>query len=498
MTIAPPPFETPGTPAVPVVPTPAFAHVTQERKLNFGSALALTGAGVEDSVLLAAAKLLESVADVKTDIVEGTTGDRAAIRFVVVEGGPADSTNEAYQIEISELEAVVTAHSGRGVARAAATLAQLLTVTDGSAMLPQGVIRDEPRFSWRGLSLDVARSFYPVPEVKAVIDLCYLYKLNVLHLHLTDDQGWRLEIPSRPELTEISGATSSDGGRAGFYTVEDFANLQEYAHARGITVVPEIDLPGHTNAATHAIGELNPSGEPTAAYGGMKVGFSMLHPGLEATEPFVRDVITSVASQTQGDYVHFGGDEPLDMDPQDYRDLVTQIYEVVAETGKNPVGWQEAAAAPLPAQMIYQFWDPRLSRDDVETAVAAGAKVILSPGDRTYLDMKYDASTSIGQDWAALIELGDSYEWDPASHVKGVKEADVVGVEAAVWTETIHSFEDLTYMLLPRLAAVAEVGWSPQTLRDWDSFAQRIATQSPVWERFGVRWHASPAVNWGN
>lgn len=498
MTIAPPPSQTPDIPLAPVIPAPVFARLEEGARLNLGSALALIGVGCDRPVLEAAAKLFRSVLGLHADIVAEASGDRPAVRLVVDEGD-LSAGSEAYWIEISDLEAVVTAQSARGVARAVATLAQLMRVSDdGNVLLPQGSIRDEPRFSWRGLSLDVARSFYPVSEVEAVIDLCYLYKLNVLHLHLTDDQGWRLEIPARPELTDISGATSSDGGRAGFYTVEEFAHLQDYASARGITVVPEIDLPGHTNAATHAIGALNPTGEPTAAYGGMRVGFSMLHPDLVETGPFISDVITSVASQTQGDYLHFGGDEPLDMDPADYSDLVTGIYDVVAKTGKNPIGWQEAASAPLPSQMTYQFWDPRLSGADMTAAVEAGAKVVLSPGDRTYLDMKYDSTTHVGQDWAALIELEDSYGWDPASLLEGVKEEDVVGVEAAIWTETIHNFDDLTYMLLPRLAAVAEVGWSPQTLRDWDSFAQRIADQNRVWDRLGLRWHASPAVNWGN
>ena len=174
-------------------------------------------------------------------------------------------------------------------------------------------------------------------EVKTVLDLLYRYKLNVLHLHLTDDQGWRLEIPSRPELTEISGATAVDGGRPGFYTVEDFREIQEYAEARSITVVPEIDLPGHTNAATHAVADLNPDGQPTAAYGGMRVGFSMLHPELDATEPFLRDVIGSVAEQTRGEFLHFGGDEPLDMDPRNYQQLVALIQTIVEENGKTPI-----------------------------------------------------------------------------------------------------------------------------------------------------------------
>ncbi len=491
-----------------LVPAPLFSEFDTGKAIRFGPGglrLALAQPRDADAALGAGAGFLASATGLDVEVVNEGDG-RANVMYVLDPKAPRvldpnaqlPTGAEAYELVVGAEGARITARSPAGFARATATLAQVMEVDGaGEARAPMGVVRDAPRFPWRGLSLDVARSFFPVAEVKTVLDLLYSYKLNVLHLHLTDDQGWRLEIPSRPELTEISGATAVDGGRPGFYTVEDFREIQDYAEAHSITVVPEIDLPGHTNAATHAVAELNPDGLPTAAYSGMRVGFSMLHPELDATEPFLRDVIGSVAGQTRDGFVHFGGDEPLDMDPGNYQQLVTLIQTIVEENGKRPVAWQEAAAAPPSPSTIYQFWDTRPDATPVNGAVAAGAKVILSPGSRTYMDMKYDEGEALGQDWAGLVALGDSYAWEPATFLEGVGEDDVVGVEAAVWTETLHNLEDLTYMLLPRIVAVAELGWSPKHALNWESFTDRLAWQGEVWDAAGLSWHRSPEVSWG-
>lgn len=512
----------PLNPAPFLVPVPLFSDLDSGRPILLGSGcLKIVSANpVAAPTLAAAAAFLSSTLGLgvevepgETPVVEVEPGSRrnvvpeqapepkhcsgVGVRYVLDPEAELPEGPEAYELAVGEAGAVITARSTAGLARGTATLAQVVHLDDaGDVYAPAGVVRDAPRFAWRGLSLDVARSFFPVEEVETIIDLLYRYKLNILHLHLTDDQGWRLEIPARPRLTDVSGATAGEGGRTGFYTVQDFQNIQDYAAARGITVVPEIDLPGHANAATHAIGALNPDGKPTAPYGGMRVGFSMLHPGLEETEPFLRDVIGSVAAQTQGDYVHFGGDEPLDMDPENYRELVTLIQEIVAENGKTAVAWQEAAAAPLPPSTIYQFWDMRPEATSVSDAVGGGAKVIMSPGNHAYLDMKYGEGEALGQDWAGLLELENSYKWDPARQLEGVGEGEVLGVEAAVWTETIHNLDDLTYMLLPRIVAVAELGWSPKEALNWGSFVTRVAPHGSVWDALGLSWHRSPGVAW--
>ena len=470
---------------------------------------------LDDKVVIVADPAATEVAEVAAKVLSQTTGltlpvastseggDNAReIRLVLppqgaVDESALDMSDEAYRLEVTSDLVTLSATTPRGLNWALATLRQLVTPgEDGGWVIPAVLVEDVPRFPWRGLSMDVVRSFYTVDEVKTVVDLLATYKMNTLHLHLTDDQGWRLEIPGREALTEISGVTAGAGGDAGFYTVEEFADIQAYAAARGVTVVPEFDLPGHTNAATHVYGELTPSGEPTPAYDGAKVGFSKLYPDLPATEPFLRDVINSMAEQTVGPYIHIGGDEALEMDLGNYNELVTMAEKIARETGKRPVAWQEAAGAGLPGNMIYQFWDPRLTREDMAKAVSEGGQLLLSPANHVYFDMQYDADTPHGQDWSGYVELRDSYEWDPVTQVEGIPEEDVVGVEATVWTEYIHGFDAMTYMLLPRLAAAAEVGWSARRALEWESVAGRIAPESALWNAMGVNWHRSPGVDW--
>jgi hexosaminidase len=391
----------------------------------------------------------------------------------------------------------VIARDTAGLTHAVVTLRQTMR-QDGSGRwyVPGMDVLDAPRFAWRGLSLDVARHFLPVEAVKVVIGLMAHYKLNVLHLHLTDDQGWRLHVPSRPHLARASSSTSVGGDPGGYYTPSDYADLVQYAAARGITVVPEIDVPGHVNAATHAYGELKPDGQPTDVYTGIEVGFSRLHADLPATEPFLEAVFADVAAMTPGDYVHIGGDEVLTMEHDEYARLVGAASRAVRAAGKKVVGWQEIATTPLEPGTVVQYWDPREDPQPFVDAARAGAFLLMSPGSKAYLDMKYDATTELGLEWAGHIELRDAYEWEPTTLLPGVPAESVIGVEAAVWTETIRNLEDLTAMLLPRLAAVAEVAWTPPEDRGWDGFAKRVAQHGAFWERLGLRWHRSPQVQW--
>ncbi|MFT0762426.1 family 20 glycosylhydrolase [Actinomyces sp. F1_1611] len=397
---------------------------------------------------------------------------------------------EAYRIRVEAERVQLSAPTDLGIIRALATLVQL--VEDGH--LPGAEIDDAPRFTWRGLTLDVARSFFPPNEVKQVIDLLARYKFNRLHLHLSDDQGWRLEVPSHPELTEISGPTAIAGGRGGFYTQAEFADLVGYAEARGIDVIPELDVPGHTNAATHACPELNPDGQPTDAYDGMQVGFSRLHAALPATREFLQSVFADAAEQTESAYLHLGGDEALALESDEYVQLVGEAVHAVLATGKEIVGWQEIAQAALPPGSVVQFWDGRSGTEAVVQAAERGALVVMSPAEHTYLDLKYDQSTELGQDWAGYVELSDSYQWEPTRVIEGLDPRAVVGVEAAIWTETIHSLEDLMVMLLPRLAAVAEVAWTEEL--NWESFTRRVAAQTSWWEGRQWPYHRSAGVSW--
>ncbi|UFU03757.1 beta-N-acetylhexosaminidase [Ruania suaedae] len=384
-----------------------------------------------------------------------------------------------------------------GLHRGLGTLAQLRDLDLPQApvgTVPAVRIADEPRFGHRGLMIDIARHFFGVASLERVIDLMALYGLNVLHLHLTDDQGWRIESPSRPELTEISGRTEAGGGEGGFLTTADFTGLVGYAADRGIEVIPEIDMPGHCNAALHAIPALNESGEAAPENTGTDVGFSMLRLDNPATAPFLDDVFTDLAALTPGQYLHVGGDEVWKMGEEEYSGFIELLTRVVAETGKSPMLWGEAAVAGLPGDALIQLWDSNKDPGPIVAAAEQGAKVVLSPGKRVYLDMQYHEGYPLGQHWAGYVETRDSYEWDPLEYAPALPAESVVGVEAALWTETIATDDDLSTMLLPRLAAVAEVAWSAQEQRDFDDFAARVRAHAGLWRDRGYAFHESPQV----
>jgi hexosaminidase len=347
-------------------------------------------------------------------------------------------------------------------------------------VIPKGA--DTPRYEWRGVMLDVARHFFCVDEVKRFIDVIARYGLNRLHLHLTDDQGWRIEIESWPRLAEVGGLSAVGGGPGGWYTQDEYAQLVAFAAARGVVVVPEIDLPGHVNAALVAYPELAPPDYSPAPYTGTDVGFSSLDTMSERTYEFVDEVVREVAALTPGPYFHIGGDEAAAT--VGYTRFVERVGEIVQRHGKRLVGWEEVAQAKLPPGSIVQHWKDRKL---AERAIAQGASLIMSPGSRTYFDMKYDPTTVLGTTWAGYVGVRDAYEWDPG---------DVLGVEAAVWTETLETFADVELMAFPRLLALAEVAWSPAEQRDWQDFRVRLAEHEPQLAALGVNFFRSPEIPW--
>ncbi|MGC5166800.1 family 20 glycosylhydrolase [Luteimicrobium sp. DT211] len=476
-----------------LVPLPAHVR-TADGSLPLDGLSVVAGPSEEEQRLAAVARHLLGLG--------APAGDRPALVLALDDAaGPGGAASpERYSLEVSGAGAALTAPTTEGLFRGIATLAQLSTVDgEGRAVLPAVVVKDAPRYPWRGLSLDVARHFFEPDVVERVIDVMARYKLSVLHLHLTDDQGWRLELPSRRLLTEISGKGEIGDGVGGFYTMDEFRRLQEYAAARYVQVVPEFDMPGHTNAATHAYGELVPGGQPTDRFGGEEVGFSKLSFDLPETEPFLRDVFGDIAAATLGEYVHIGGDEVFTLGVEEYSRFVLLAHDVVTAAGKKVVGWQEIAEVELPADTVVQYWETRKDTAPLRRAVAGGAKILLSPADRVYLDMKYDADDARGQDWGASmppIELRDAYDWEPDAAVEGVDPDAVVGVEAAIWSERIPDEHTLFMRLLPRLAAVAEVAWTPVDARSWEGFAARVARESTGWRDRGLTFHESPGVDW--
>jgi hexosaminidase len=407
---------------------------------------------------------------------------------------------EGYRLVVTRSGVMLTAKRAAGLFWGAQTLRQLLPAAveadarqPGPWVLALGTIHDRPRFAWRGLMLDVARHFYGVGEVKRLVDLMTLYKLNRLHLHLSDDQGWRIAIRSRPRLTRHGGRTEVGGGPGGWYTQRQYRELVRYARERFVTIVPELEMPGHTNAALSAYPELTCNGVAPDLYTGIEVGFSSLCIHKEATYRFVEDVVREVAALTPGPYLHIGGDEADATDPAEYTTFVDRVQRIVRRHGKRMIGWEEVARAGLHRTSIAQHWhDAALA----QKAVGRGARLIMSPATNAYLDMKYTRQSPLGLVWAGTTTVRDAYEWDPATQVDGVSERDVLGVESPVWSETISTRADLDFLAFPRLLGHAEIAWSPAAGRSWPDYRRRLAAQGERLDALGVAFYRSPEVRW--
>ena len=429
--------------------------------------------------------------------VEGST----ASRVVLALGGGASSGDEAYEVTVGEQEITLRASTAAGLFYAAQTFRQLLPHwSEYEAVLfskPRTFaieavhIVDRPRYAWRGAMLDVARHFFTVEDVKHYIDLLALYKMNRLHLHLADDQGWRIEIKSWPELAQRGGATEVGGGTGGYYTQQQYSDLVSYAADRFITIVPEIDMPGHTNAGLSSYAELNCQGRAPEPYTGTEVGFSALCVAKDVTYRFIDDVVREIAALTPGPYFHAGGDEVKTLTPEQYTQFIERVQTIVQSHGKQMVGWDEIAGATLLPTSIVQHWRPDASREQL----AASPRLVLSPANRTYLDMKYDEATVLGLRWAGLLPVRRSYDWDPAVE-SGASPEKILGVEAPLWSETTANIRDAEYLAFPRLAAVAEVGWSPMARRDWEGFRIRLGAQGPRWTALGLNFYRAPEIPW--
>lgn len=407
---------------------------------------------------------------------------------------------EGYELEIGTKNITITAKKSAGVFRGIQTLRQLLPAEiESDSVQPQnwyvasGTIRDLPRYSHRGVMLDVVRHFFSVEDVKRFIDLIAYYKINTLHLHLSDDQGWRIEIKSWPKLTEIGGSTEVGGGEGGFFTQEEYLEIIDYAAKRYITIIPEIDMPGHTNAALASYPELNCDNVATKLYTGTRVGFSSLCIHKEITYTFVDDVIKELASLTPGQYIHIGGDESHSTKHTDFVYFINRVKDIVKKYNKTMIGWDEIAHADIDASHFIQYWS---NAKNAKLGTSKGAKVIMSPAKHAYLDMKYDSTTKLGLDWAGHIEVDKAYNWNPDKLVDGLPSESILGVEAPLWAETIETIEDIEYLAFPRIPGYAEIGWSPDSLHNWDEYRQRLSAHKSRFEIMGINYYKSPKIDW--
>ena len=438
---------------------------------------------------------------------------------------------EAYSLDVSSRRAVVRASSRSGVLYALQTLRQLLpaaiygskAVDRQRWVIPACLIEDSPRFAWRGMHLDSSRHFWGVDEVKRYLDVMAMYKLNRFHWHLTDDQGWRIEIKAYPLLSQIAcwregtmvgrDFNSNDGIRyGGFYTQEEIREVVDYAAARGITVVPEIDLPGHMLAALSAYPELGCTGGPYAAWTRWGVSDQVLCVGKESTFTFLETVLSEMAELFPGEYIHIGGDEcPKDewkkcpecqalirrlglkddgrfTAEQYLQSYVTKrIQDFLATKGKKIIGWDEILEGELAPGATVMSWR---GREGAQEASRKGFDAILSPTSHCYFDYCQSEDPSgeplgIG----GLVTLERIYSFDPLEGIAPEAAGHILGAQANLWTEYISTPEHLEYMLLPRMIALSEVQWCREGARDEARFLRVLREHEyPVLDAAGYNY----------
>ncbi|MEO5567097.1 MAG: beta-N-acetylhexosaminidase [Gemmatimonadaceae bacterium] len=414
---------------------------------------------------------------------------------------PDPRGTEGYTLTVDRDTVLLTASSGAGLFNGVQTIRQLLpfgieshqsSLKMGVWKIPAVVINDQPTYRWRGAMLDVARHFFTVDEVKQFIDILALYKLNTLHLHLADDQGWRIEIKSRPELVAMGAGSEVGGGPGGFFTQADYAEIIRYADDRYITVVPEIDMPAHINAALISHPELSCGRRPPAVYTGIQVGFSAICPDSAGTYALLDDVIREIIQMTPSRYFHIGGDEVQALNATQYATFIERVQGIVRKYGARMIGWEEIGKTRLDPTSIIQMW----KSDSLTAGADLATDIIVSAAPRMYLDMKYTPQTELGLRWAGYIDIRKSYDWDPGTSLKAVALSRVIGLEAPLWSETPRNITAAQYLIMPRLPALAEVAWSPAGVRGWDSFRLRLAAHGPRWNLMGINYHRSPEIPW--
>ncbi len=455
------------------------------------------------------------------------TGLRLAVRTAAPAGTAAisirlDSSlarlgDEGYRLDVSRSHVAIRAYRAAGAFYGIETLRQLLppavfrqAETAGVAWrIPAVAIEDVPRFAWRGVHLDVARHFMPKEFVKKYIDLAALHKLNRFHWHLTDDQGWRLEIKQYPRLTQLGawrretiiGRPDRDSTKwrfdgqphGGFYTQDDVREIVAYARARFVTVVPEIEMPGHSQAAIAAYPELGNRGDTLPVWTRWGVDENILNPG-DATIQFEQNVLTEVMALFPDRWIHIGGDEApktqwktsplaqarmreLGLKSEDELQswFTRRMDEFLTAHGRRLVGWDEILEGGLAPNAVVMSWR---GVDGGIAAARAGHDVVMAPGSHTYFD-HYQSTDTVAEPLAigGFVPLDTVYAFEPVPPALTANEARyVLGAQGQLWTEYIPDPKRAEYMVFPRLCALAEVLWTTREGRDYADFTRRLAT----------------------
>jgi len=479
-----------GEDALALIPAPAKA-------VRGSGSFELTAA----TPIVAASRAAGEVGPVLADYVARGTG----LKLAVLAGAPRDGAinlridpsvagAEAYRVEVAPARITLSASTREGLVHAATTLWQMVPVaTAGHVAIGAVAIDDAPQFAWRGMMLDSARHFQTGGFIRRFIDAMAMHKLNVLHWHLTDDQAWRIEIRKYPRLTQVgawrvpAGAARNDIDPAtgkprlygGYYTQAEIRSLVAYAKARAITIVPEIDVPGHASAMIAAYPRLGEKGHPVPE---VPADWGIFAHGLnsdEATFRFVEDVFAEVMQLFPGPFIHKGGDE-IANDP-----FTARLAKLLQARGRRLVGWDEILDDKLSPSAVVMSWR---GIDGALKAAASGHDAVLAPDPMLYFDNRQ----ATGEDEPpgrirVLASLENVYRFDPMpASIAPEARRHVLGLQGNIWTEHIRTEARVGYMAFPRAAAVAEIGWSARDLRDWPDFARRVAASFARYEALGM------------
>ena len=463
--------------------------------------------------------MVELVAEqlVTEQVAEQAAEQTNAIRILVDTGL---ALPESYRLRVTDAEILIRAHDRAGALYALQSVRQMLPaeieasqlVSDVDWLVPGIELDDAPAFSYRGMHLDVSRHFFPVDFLKRYLDWMAKYKLNVFHWHLTDDQGWRIEVRGYPRLTEVAawrpatvvGHTLDRNARldgrphGGYYTQEEVGEIVEYANARCITIVPEIDLPGHCSALLAAYPQFGCHDGPFEVETHFGVFRDILNPSDE-TLAMAREILGEVAALFPGPYLHIGGDEVdteqwesseacrriarergFDSTKALYRDFIARLRRTVKELGKEPVGWDDILDCGSDGPATVAVWR---GDDKLVAAVRDGHEAILAPS-AFYFDFYQSESVDEPLAVHGLTTLRDMYEHRLIpEQLDTSSRGRIVGGQGLLWTEYVATGEHAEYMLMPRLCALAERLWSQSAQLSWGSFATRLRHH---FERFDV------------
>ena len=503
-----------------VVPMPLEINTTQQASFLLKSGVTVYyPAGNEK--MQRNAEFLASYVKAQTGIELQVQAGEGGKGGIVLQLGLANDNPEAYQLKVDANQVVISSPSEAGVFYGIQTLRKAVDVAEGSNVeLPAVEIKDQPRFGYRGMMLDVGRHFFSMDEIKTYIDMMALHNINRFHWHLSEDQGWRIEIKKYPKLTEIGSMRKEtvighNSGKydgkpyGGFYTQEQAKEIVAYAAERYITVIPEIDLPGHMQAALAAYPELGCTGGPYEVWTQWGVSDNVLCAGNDQTIQFIKDVLAEIVEIFPSEYIHVGGDEcpkvkwstcpkcqarikalGLKSDNKHTKEERLQSYviheaeEFLNSKGRKMIGWDETLEGGLAPNATVMSW--RGEAGGIEAA-KQHHDVVMTPN--TYLYFDYYQSKDTETEPMAIggylpIERVYSYEPMPKS-LSPEEQKYIVGVQANLWTEYIPDFKQVQYMVLPRMAALSESQWCAPEKKNYEAFLQRVSRLVNIYAKNG-------------